>query len=437
LKTHFTSFDGTEAFYAECVRPDRYRDLFAQLSSGRPVIPRGAGLSYCAASAGMGVMSIDCRRFNRILEFDPVAGHVTVEAGMTLGDLYRFTVNQGWILPVMPGSPSITIGGCIAANIHGKNQFKDGNFRTITEEICLFHPDHGELTCSARDNTGLFNLTLGGFGLTGFIISARLKLQRLPGFAFRLRRLKVGSLCEAAALMRQLAHEVHVLYSWHDLNGSQFGSGYVYTANPVEGDNSIQNLSYRELSAEARGNWRLSLFGRLSTRVALAAYGVGQSWSAQDEIVSVPRAFFPPVGKEFYFKMFGRKGLREYQVLVPNGGWADAVASLKGLIDRHRVPITLASLKIFRGRHSLLNFEGNGVCLTLDAPEGVRTRELFADLDQWTAVAGGIVNISKDSRLQAKFAKRVFPEFDRFRMELAAFDPGRRFDSALRRRMDV
>lgn len=437
MKTRLTSFDGTESFNAECVRPDRYSRLFAELSSSPLLIPRGAGLTYCAASAGEGVVSIDARSFNRILEFDPATGYVTVEAGITLGDLYRFTVPRGWILPVMPGSPSITVGGCIAPNIHGKNQFKDGNFRTVTDGLRLFHPDHGELECSAREMPQLFKLTVGGYGLTGFILSARLKLHRLEHSAFRLRRIKVGSLSEAVEMMKDLADKVQVLYSWHNLNGSQFGRGFVYAGDPIDGDGNNDELRYQQLDAETRGNWRFPLFGRLSTRSSLAAYALSERWAGEEETVTLPQAFFPPVGKEFYFKLFGRPGLREYQVLIPHDQWSTAVARLKQLIVSHRVPITLASLKIFRGRGGLIDFEGDGACLTLDAPESRNTRELFADLDQWTEDVGAIVNISKDSRLQGSFLERIFPEFDSFRQQLATFDPKRRFDSALRKRLDV
>lgn len=437
MKTRLTSFDGTESFNAECVRPDRYSRLFAELSSPRLLIPRGAGLTYCAASAGEGVVSIDARSFNRILEFDPATGYVTVEAGITLGDLYRFTVPRGWILPVMPGSPSITVGGCIAPNIHGKNQFKDGNFRAVTDELRLFHPDHGELICSPRESVDLFKLTVGGYGLTGFILSARLKLQRLEHSAFRLRRLKVASLSEAAEMMKELADKVQVLYSWHNLNGSQFGRGFVYAGDPIDSRTNHQELRYQELDAETRGNWKFPLFSRLVTRSSMAAYALNQRWAGEEVTVSLPQAFFPPVGKEFYFKLFGRAGLREYQVLIPHDQWPTAVDQLKQIIVSHSVPITLASLKIFRGRGGLIDFEGDGVCLTLDAPEGQMTRELFAHLDRWTEDVGAIVNISKDSRLQSSFLERIFPEFDSFRQQLATFDPKRRFDSALRMRLDV
>ena len=437
MKRRLTSFDGTESFDAECVRPDRYRQLFDQLSSPRLLIPRGAGLTYCAASAGEGVVSVDARSFNRILEFDPADGLVTVEAGITLGDLYRFTVPRGWILSVMPGSPSITIGGCIAPNIHGKNQYKDGNFRAVTDELRLFHPDHGEIVCSPLERPDLFDLTVGGYGLTGFILSTRLRLQRLEHSAFRLRRLKVSSLLEAAEMMKDLADKVQVLYSWHDLNVAEFGRGFVYAGDPLEGNGSDQELRYQELDAETRGSWRLPLFGRFSTRSSLAAYALTQGWAGEEATVTLSQAFFPPVGKEFYFKLFGRKGLREYQVLIPHDQWPTAVERLKQLIVNRRVPITLASLKIFRGRGGLIDFQGDGVCLTLDAPEGQNTRELFADLDRWTEDVGAIVNISKDSRLQSPFLERIFPGFDSFRQQLAVFDPKRRFDSALRKRLDV
>jgi decaprenylphospho-beta-D-ribofuranose 2-oxidase len=146
---------------------------------------------------------------------------------------------------------------------------------------------------------------------------------------------------------------------------------------------------------------------------------------------------FPVVGKEFYFRMFGRGGFREYQVLLPAGAWEEADRSLRALIRRHGVPVTLASLKLFRGKTSMLNFEGEGVCLAVDAPEGPGTRALFSDLDELTISLKGIVNVAKDSRIGAALVRRVYPDYELFKSGLAAFDPGRRFDSALRRRIGV
>ena len=100
-------------------RPDRLR-FFDNLPK-YPTIARGAGLSLCGASFGDNVSSVDMQKFNRILSFDDINGIITVEAGASLGKLYKFLAPRGWMVPVQPGYPDITIGGCIAANVHGKN----------------------------------------------------------------------------------------------------------------------------------------------------------------------------------------------------------------------------------------------------------------------------------------------------------------------------
>ena len=436
MQRRLISFDGTESVEAECLRPDRYRHLFAAVAGSGPSIARGAGLNYCLASGGAGVNSVSGVRFDRILDFDPEAGLITVEAGINLGKIFRFSIPKGWILPVMPGHPGITVGGCIACNVHGKNQYKDGNFASVVDELSLYHPDHGELRCSARENAALFRLTLGGFGLTGFILTARLRLQKTAGTAYRLRRRRVGGLCETAEVLRELGPQAQLLYSWHDLNGEGFGRGFVYWAQWDAGRRENQ-LRYSRLDAEVRCGWRLPLFNRVTARLGVAAYYFSQRQSPAEEVVGLTQAAFPTVGKEFYFKLFGRAGFRDYQVLIPASAWKAAAKDLESLIRRRDIPVTMSSLKIFRGRASYLNFDGDGVCLALDVAAGAPALEFFADLDAWTLAAGGIINLSRDSRFEASLVRRMYPEYDRFRRELQAFDPKRRFDSALRRRLDV
>lgn len=435
MQRRLISFDGTESVEAECLRPDRYRHLFAAVADGC-VIARGAGLNYCLASGGAQTRSVSITRFDRILSFDPGTGLVTVEAGISLGKLFRFSVPKGWLLPVMPGHPGITVGGCIACNVHGKNQYKDGAFLSVVDELTLYHPDHGELRCSPRENAGLFRLTLGGFGLTGVILTVRLKLQKTAGASYRLRRRRVGGLVETAEILKELAPQAQLLYSWHDLNGSAFGRGYVYSAYWQEARKEAA-LHYSHLDAEVRASWRVPLFNRLTAPLGAAAYRLEQRLSPAEETVSLASAAFPTVGKEFYFKLFGRPGFRDYQALIPAAAWKDAAEDLQGLIRRRGIAVTMSSLKVFRGKTEHLNFDGDGVCAALDVADGAAALEFFADLDAWVAASGGIFNLSRDSRFEASLVRKVYPEYDRFRSELLAFDPKRRFDSALRRRLDV
>ena len=194
VPTTFVSFDGAVSATGLCMcqRPDRYRFIDAPDPDPAPRIARGGGYSYAAASFGAGSVVRDMRRFNRILRFDPATRIIEVESGVTLGDVFAVASREGLGLPVQPGYPAITVGGCIAANVHGKNPVREGTFVDSVLHLTLFHPARGVLRLSPDTAPGLFDLTCGGYGLTGVIVSATLRLEPLPGHVVSIRRFAVG-----------------------------------------------------------------------------------------------------------------------------------------------------------------------------------------------------------------------------------------------------
>jgi decaprenylphospho-beta-D-ribofuranose 2-oxidase len=433
------SFDGTEACRAALVRPDRYRDLRAVLAGPGPFAARGAGLSYCQASAGDGVTTISTRSFNRFLAFDADRLRVTVEPGMTVGELVRFAVGRGAWFPVLPGHPAITIGGCVAFNVHGKSQHDVGCFSDHVVSLTLLHPDHGELVCSPSDNAGMFELTLGGLGLTGYIATITLQLRPLPARGIRRTAHPVANLTDAVELMRSLAGDGTgggTLYSWNDLNqrGPRFGRGIVY-AESFEPVAPSTRGRYRRLASGHRHGPQIAR-ARVATRLLNAGYTASQLLSGT-RVRSMEDAAFPINGNEAYYRLFGRRGFREYQVLIPSGAWAAAAREVQRVVIAANVPVTLGSLKLFRGDAKLLWFRGDGVCLALDVPAGDAADRLFAQLDRVALDHGGLLNLSKDSRLAAATVRALYPGYDEFCRRLGDHDPKRRFDSMLRRRIDA
>ena len=189
-----TSFDNTERISTLLSRPDRYRQLFTALSASG-VISRGAGLAYCLASASSQGRSILSATYNRFLDFDEQSKVVRVEPGVTqLGALFEFAAAHSLLPPVLPGYPSVTVGGAVAMNIHGKNQFRAGNFGDHVRNIGLYHPRSGEVNCGPELNPDLFYLTLGGFGLTGHITSVDVALTSLTGRRLAVERHNVADL---------------------------------------------------------------------------------------------------------------------------------------------------------------------------------------------------------------------------------------------------
>ena len=133
-----SSFDGGIHLRSTLQRPDRYRFWNASVSESR--IPRGAGLSYAAASFREGGLSVEHTSFNRVLAFDSRTRIVEVEAGISLDALHEFLAPQALYFKIQPGYGRITVGGCIATDAHGKNQTRDGTFINQVAGLTLFHP---------------------------------------------------------------------------------------------------------------------------------------------------------------------------------------------------------------------------------------------------------------------------------------------------------
>lgn len=433
------SFDGTETCLGALVEPGRYGDLRTVLAGPGPFAVRGAGLSYCQASAGDGVTSISTRSFNRFLAFDADRLRLTVEPGVTIGELVRFAVRRGAWFPVLPGHPAITVGGCVAFNVHGKSQHDVGCFSDHVVSLTLLHPDHGELVCTPEDNAAAFELTLGGLGLTGYIAAVTVQLQPLPGPGIRRRAHPVANLAEAVELMRSLAGDGTgggTLYSWNDLNqrGPRFGRGIVH-AECFEPAAPPSRGRYRRLAPGDRRGPQIAR-ARGTARALAAGYTARERLSG-GRLRSAEDAAFPINGNEAYYRLFGRRGFREYQVLVPGDAWAAAADEIQRAVGAAGAPLTLGSLKLFRGDAKLLWFRGSGICLALDVAAGDAAERLFARLDRVALDHGAVVNLSKDSRLPAATVGAAYAGYDEFRRRLGEHDPKRRFDSMLRRRIDV
>jgi decaprenylphospho-beta-D-ribofuranose 2-oxidase len=434
LMARLVSFDGTEQTSGALLRPEHYRELFAMTGSGKPIIARGAGLSYSAASMADGGVSVDMTRFDRILAFDATTGLVRVESGVRIGELSAFLARKGRHLPVLPGYPDITVGGCVAFDVHGKSQFHSGNFGEWVVSFELFHVDHGPLLCSRHENPEAFELTLGGLGLTGIITEIALRTDALPGASVEVEPVAVGNLVEAVELMQSRAGDVDCFYSWHNLNSERrFGSGVVYIERFANGE--VENARARRLVA-IRARSPMPVWNRLTTPLAMSVYEFREK-RARTTQKGFGRAFFPIEGLEYYYAAFGRRGLREYQMIIPFAEWSGLVVNLQRLIKKFAVSVTLASLKLFKGPRRRLAFSHTGVCLTIDVPACPNALALFAALDELALELQAPLNLSKDSRIDAKLCRGVFPGYDDFKSDLRKFDPNRRYQSRLSERIGV
>ncbi len=432
-ETELRSFDRSVAARCHVQQPDRYR-LIEALPTDVPRISRGGGISYVGASFASGGVTQDVSAFDRILAFDGERGLLKVEAGAPIGEVMRFALAQGWMLPVAPGHPRASVGGCIAADVHGKNPARDGTFRRHVEAIELFDPVAGWLSLDRTQNAQRFAACFAGFGIPGLIASATLRLVP-SAVAYSLRSIAVSGLVEAREVL--LAHAgAPLLYGWHDGRSGRFGRGVIRYGLESKEPTIRSKYLTPDLPAMIKP-WPLCAWNRIGiaamNRLIRHRYGPGQSH------LTTEAAMFPLNDARAYYAGFGAEGFIEAQWLLTHQRYADFVASLEAETIRLRPCISLIASKLFDGKAEGFGFDGNGISLAIQIPQPrIKTQATFLEsLTELALIHGGRPNLIKDSSLTGASAKRGIVDFDSVRDDLRGFDPNQLQQSELTRRLGL
>ena len=206
------------------LRPERYADLRPDAGS---VIARGQGRSYGDAALNQYGKVLLTERVNRLLEFDLVNGIMRAEAGATLAEILDVIVPMGWFLPVTPGTKFVSLGGCVAADVHGKNHHHDGSFGDHLLSMELILADGSRVGCSPGERPELFWATVGGMGLTGIIGEVTLKLIPLQSALMKVHHHAATDFEQLYRLMQDPGLDDRYSVAWIDslATGKHLGRG--------------------------------------------------------------------------------------------------------------------------------------------------------------------------------------------------------------------
>lgn len=437
MKTKLRSFDQVVEVFAEVSKIDRYREI--QENTVDYFSPRGSGLSYAPMSFAENQKSLDMTQFNRILNINELEGWIHVEAGINLFKIYDILSLKGYHLSIQPGHPQITVGGCIACNIFGKNQFNEGLFENLVIEMEIYHPSHGRLIVNREKNSELFYLTCGGFGLTGIIISAILRIKKTPGHSVYQVHLKTNSLAETYTELLRCSRQYSLLYTWNDLSlyNGHFGRGFVVAGNFIQEKKSNNNKKYRQIFA-MRKNSFFNLMNHCTVSVLNQFYFFLNTTIFQKKTLSEFSFHYPISKKTFYFKLFGKKGFIEKQILIPHDYVSEFIQAFELLTKKHKPVIALCSCKIFSGEKRYLNFNGSGLVISIDVPNSVRFCYYLEALDCLVTEHKGIINICKDSSVQLSDVEAQYlSEYQLFKEKIAAYDPEKKVNSIMSKRLKI
>ncbi len=416
---------------AQVDHPRYLDDLVGLARGGQPQLAQGNCRSY--GDACLYPRAVSTLSLQHLLDFDPDQGLVRAQAGITLDSLLRFCVPRGFFLPVTPGTKFPTLGGCIAADVHGKNHHRDGTIGRFVEQLEMVLADGSQMCCSRREHPDLFRATLGGMGLTGIIYAATLRLRPIESSSIQVRTVRTGDFTEACELMSATRDQYLYSVAWIDClaTGRHLGRSLVMLGNhaPAAGPQPLRLHSFRQrpvpfsLPSAALNAWSVGLFNTLFYR---------RQWRRDREsLVHYDPYFYPLDTLSNWNRIYGRGGFLQYQFAIPFAGGLDLMREILGRIAASGAGSFLAVLKTFGPEEEgLLSFPLPGYTLALDFPmQGGRIVPFLQELTGLITRAGGRIYLAKDAIMQESDFAGMYPRLGEFRRIKRHYDPHNQFRS--------
>jgi FAD/FMN-containing dehydrogenase len=396
-------------------------------------LPFGLGRSYGDSCLNGDGVLISSNQLNHFIFFDVINGILRCEAGVSFAQILDVIVARGWFLPVTPGTKFVTMAGAIANDVHGKNHTHAGTIGCHVTQFELLKSNGSRFVCSPDNNRDLFNATIGGLGLTGFITWVELKLIPVRNAFIQEESIQCKNLDQMLDLFAESDKDYQYTVSWIDClaKGKQLGRGVFTRGNHCT--NTVLPKTFQPrpkrsvpfvFPSGCLNRLSVSAFNQLYYRKLLA--------ERKSSRIDYDRFFYPLDAIHHWNRLYGPRGFIQYQCVLVNNG-CEAMKELLQRIASSGQPSPLNVLKEFGDVKSpgMLSFPRKGLTLALDFPNrGQKTLELCNELDEVVKQAGGALYPAKDSRMSAELFAASFSQLNEFKKYI---DPA--FSSSFWRRV--
>jgi len=405
-------------------------------------ISRGLGRSYGDAAVNSGRRVLTLTGLNTYRSFDDQTGVLDCDAGVCLGDIIRDHAPRGWFPMITPGTKFVTVGGCIANDVHGKAHHAQGTFEKCVESMRILLADGTIVEASRHAHPELFAGCFGGMGLLGVILSARIRLRRIGTTWFRQRAFVARDLDEMLALMAQADGDYP--YSVASINpydtGARLGRGVLTVGDHATADELPAGRAPLKVSGPPVVSLPFTLPGFLFNPLTARALHalIFQVLARGAPFAHYEKFFYPLDAIGHWNRGMGPRGFTQYQFVIPFERGAENLRKILEVIAASGLLPSLNVLKRMGGPGlGPLSFPIEGYTLAVDFPIRDGTRALLQRLDQIVLDAGGRIYLGKDAFLDATTFAAMYPRLDEFRALKARVDPTGVFTSDLSRRLGM
>jgi FAD/FMN-containing dehydrogenase len=398
------------------------------------LIARGAGRSY--GDSALAPVVLSSRFLDSFIAFDEVAGVIHCGAGVSLDTVLKVAIPQQWFLTVIPGSKFISVGGAIAADVHGKNHHVDGTFCQHVIEFSLLKASGEIVTCSPSTNADLFHATCGGMGLTGIICDAKIQLSKVLG-VFINRTSIITENLQATFDALEENHTAKYSVAWLDCLalGEKLGRSVVYLGEHAA-DNRFRHKD--GLSVSVPFATPAVLLNKYSMTAFNSTYFNLKKIVPKNSFTNYDSFFFPLDNIKHWNRLYGGSGFLQYQFVVPTESAYSAISDILQKVAEEGKGSFLTVLKKFGAANkNLLSFPKEGYTLTLDFKREKSLFPLLLELDEIVLASGGRLYLAKDARMSESMFKKGYPEWEGFAKLKGQVDPNDIFGSLQSQRLGL
>ena len=377
---------------------DKIRDF---LKNHNEVIARGNGRCYGDASLGEAIFST--KRLNKFISFDRINGVLECEAGVLLSEILEVAVPQGYFLMVTPGTKLITIGGAIASDVHGKG------IHCFSECLIDFSImiENGEiLKCSREENSDKFWATIGGMGLTGIILSAKIKLKEIETAYIKQESIKAENLDEIFELFEECKNWTYNV-AWIDClaKGKSIGRSVLQRGEFATKEELPEKLKQKPLQLKKKIIPTIPFYfpnfvlNNLTVKIFNFLIYNKQRSKVVKNVVEYESFFYPLDVINDWNKIYGKSGFIQYQMVIPVEKGKEGMRKILETISKSGNGSFLAVLKYIGKNNPLAynSFPFEGYTLALDFKVNRQLIQLVSNLDKIVEEYGGRIYRTKDS----------------------------------------
>lgn len=426
----------------ECLLP---RSVRTMVPSGAGLIARGNGRSYGDAAVGE-IATLMCGGLSRMKAFDPGTGILTVEGGALLSDILQAFIPRGYFPPVVPGTQFVTVGGMIAADVHGKNHHQVGGFGDHVTQFKLVVASGELMTCSRTENPELFLATIGGMGLTGVIVEASFKMKPIET-GWILQKTTVAQDLGGALKVLQATDELTYSVAWIDClaTGKSMGRSLIFTGEHATREQVSSRMPQAEFfpaTREPKLSLPFDFPSWILNGVSVSAFNemyfrAGARKAGAPSLVHWNPYFFPLDGIHRWNRLYGKRGFLQHQCVVPEGNALAVLGAMLERFVRSGKGSFLAVLKKLGRGGGLISFPTSGYTLALDLPATADVFPLLEEIDKIVVHAGGRLYLAKDARQSRQTFEAGYPQLSAFKELRRVTGADRRFRSHLSTRLGI